>query len=294
MESNKRNRPGKKENIMFILHMSLFICLGFIIILVVIRFILPAFVFFPSARLEATPAVLNIPFEDVTLTASDNTKLHAWYIPAPNSRANLLFFHGNGGNISYCLDSVKIFHELGLSVFILSYRGYGQSEGRPSIRGINLDALAAWHWLVDEKKIPASNIIVFGFSLGGAVAMELQRSVTPGALILESTFSSLADMSPFPASVAPFFLGGDYWNSIKTARGLTVPTLVIHSPQDSVVPYQQGKRLYEAVGANESITEKTFLEIQGDHNSGFLQSLEVYAAGLELFLTKHLFASFDN
>lgn len=247
-----------------------------------LRFAVPVFVFFPTSRIEHTPAAINLYFEDVTLTTQDNVRLHAWYIPVPNARATLLFFHGNGGNISHRLSSIDIFHDLGLSVFILSYRGYGQSRGRPSIRGTKLDALAAWQWLTEYRKIPAENIVVFGRSLGGAVAMELMRSVTPGALILESTFSSLADMSPFPARIAPFLLGGDFWNSVETAATLTIPTLCIHSQRDEVVPFRQGRRIYEAVAS-----EKTFLEIHGGHNTGFMQSLEIYTAGLDRFLTAH-------
>ena len=265
----------------------LFLCIAIILLLAAIRLILPLFVFRPSARIESTPASLNLPFEELMLTTSDNVRIHGWYISAPNARATLLFFHGNSGNISHRLNSIKIFQDLGLSVLIVSYRGYGQSEGRPSINGTKLDALAAWQWLREDKKIPADRIVVFGRSLGGAVAMELMLSVTPGALILESTFSSLADMSPFPAPIAPLLLGGNYWNSVETAAVLNVPTLVIHSPQDEVVPYRQGRRIYEALMKGPSGAEKSFLEIQGGHNSGFMQSLEVYTAALDEFLSKH-------
>ena len=248
-----------------------------------IRFMLPRFVFMPmTRRLEYTPAEINISFEDVTLTTSDNVRLHGWYILAPNPRATLLFFHGNAGNISHRLSSIEIFYGLGLSVFIFDYRGYGQSEGKPSIDGVRLDALAAWRWLTEDRKIPSGKIIAFGRSLGGAVAMELTRSVTPGALILESAFSSLSDMSPFPASIAPLLLGGDFWNSVDTAASLTIPTLCIHSQNDEVIPYSQGRRVYEAAAS-----EKTFLEIHGDHNTGFEQSYDIYTAGLDRFLTKY-------
>ena len=260
----------------------LYILLGLVLLLAGIRLVLPRFVFFPSSSIRTTPVELNLPFEDVDLISPDNVRLHGWYVPAPQTRATLLFFHGNSGNMSHRLESIKIFHDLGLSVFIISYRGYGQSEGRPSIRGVNLDALAAWQWLTEDRKIPADKIVVFGRSLGGAVATELMRSVKPGALILESTFSSLADMSPFPAPIAPFLMGGDFWNSAKTAASLSIPTLVIHSPQDEVVPYSQGRRLYEAVGSG----EKTFFEIRGGHNSGFMQSVEIYIPALDGFLTR--------
>ena len=265
------------------LFFKILLCFGiFLASLIPLRFLLPWFVFFPTKTLVQTPLAANLTFDDVFITTDDEITLHGWWIPAPNARAHLLFFHGNGGNISHRIDSIKIFHDLGLSVFIVSYRGYGQSEGRPSIPGTALDAFSAWQWLTEEKKVPADNIVVFGRSLGGAVAMELMLSAVPGALILESTFSSLSDMTPFPAFMAPFLLGGDFWNSAKTAEGLSVPTLVIHSPRDDVVPYRQGRRIYEAAGS-----EKTFLEIQGNHNSGFMQSSEVYLAGLESFLAKH-------
>lgn len=267
---------------------KLFVFLAFIFIFLAgIRFVLPFFVFMPSTRLETTPAALNLPFLDVFLAAQDNIRLHGWYIPAPKPRATLLFFHGNAGNISHRLGSIQIFHDLGLSVFILSYRGFGQSEGRPSINGTKLDALAAWQWLTEYKKIPAGNIVVFGRSLGGAVAMELMRSATPGALIIESTFSSLAGMSPFPPAIAPFLLGGNFWNSVETAAGLTIPTLVIHSPQDEIVPFSHGRRIYEAARQANAASETTFLEIHGSHNAGFMQSFEIYFAALDGFLTRH-------
>ena len=257
------------------------LCLVLILLLVGVRFVLPYFIFYPSSRIEATPAALNLTFEDVYLTTHDHVRLHGWYIPAPNARATLLFFHGNAGNISHRLSSIKIFHDLGLSVFIFDYRGYGQSEGRPTIIGTEIDALTAWEWLTEDRKIPASSIVVFGRSLGGAIAMELMLSATPGALILESTFASLANMSPFPAPFAPILTGGDFWVSVHTAASLSIPTLCIHSPQDEIIPYRQGRRIYEAVAS-----EKTFLEIQGDHNSGFMQSLDVYVEGLDHFLTR--------
>ena len=269
---------------MFILYLGL----GLIFLLLIgIRLVLPRFVFIPSTDIRATPMEIDLPFDDITMTASDNVRLQAWYIPAVNARATLLFFHGNSGNISHRLDSLRIFNELGLSVFIPSYRGYAQSQGRPSIKGVNLDALAAWKWLTEDKQIPAENIIVLGQSLGGAVAMELMRSVTPGAIILESTFSSLADMTPFPAPVAPMLLGGDFWNTVKTARDLNVPTLCIHSQEDDVIPYSQGRRIFEAAGSNGNFNEKTFLEIQGGHNSGFLESLNIYTDGLNSFITEY-------
>jgi fermentation-respiration switch protein FrsA (DUF1100 family) len=243
-------------------------------------------VFHPTRELAYTPAIVNLSFENVAITTSDGIRLHGWYIPAPTKdpRGTLLFCHGNAGNISDRIESIEIFHQLGLSVLIYDYRGYGQSEGGLSISGVTLDALAAWSWLTEERNVPAEKIVVFGRSLGGAVAMELMRYVTPRALILESTFSSLPEMVriPFLAPVARL-VTGDIWNSADMASVLTVPTLCIHSPDDWIVPYRLGKRLYEAIAS-----EKSFVEIRGSHNEGFLDSWDIYVPALDVFLTKYL------
>jgi fermentation-respiration switch protein FrsA (DUF1100 family) len=246
------------------------------------RFLLPWAVFKPTAALSLTPAARGIAFEDVILTTSDGVRIHGWYVPAPDARAVLLFFHGNSGNISNRIDSIEIFHDLGLSVFIIDYRGYGRSEGRLSIAGTTLDGLAAWRWLTEEKGAPAENVVVFGRSLGGAIAVDLTRYAEPGALILESTFSSLPDMVrvDFLAPLARLIIG-DVWNSVDVVSTLVVPTLCIHSPDDWIVPYRLGKRLYDAVAG-----EKTFVEIRGGHNEGFMESIAVYRPALDAFLTK--------
>ena len=254
-----------------------------VLILAFMRILLPGIVFKPTAEIVTTPAVMGVPFDDVTFAASDGVRLNGWYIPAQGARATLLFFHGNAGNISHRIDSIKIFHDLGLSVFIIDYRGYGRSEGRVSIPGVTLDALAAWKWLTEEKKIPPEKIVVFGRSVGGAVAMELMRHVVSGALILESTFSSLPEMIkiPYMAPLARLLIG-DVWNSAEAAGALTTPTLCIHSPDDWIVPYRLGRRLYDAVSS-----EKTFVQILGGHNEGFLKSIDVYQPALDVFLKEH-------
>jgi fermentation-respiration switch protein FrsA (DUF1100 family) len=255
------------------------------LLLVGARIFLPWLVFRPTGEIVATPAALDLPFDDITLTASDGTRLNGWYIPAPDARGALLFFHGNAGNISNRLDSIQIFHGLGLSVFIIDYRGYGRSEGALSIPGSALDALAAWRWLTEVKKVRGDKIVVFGRSLGGAIAMELMRQVKPKALILESTFSSLPEAAVKVSFLAPLarLVLGDVWNSAEAASALTVPTLCIHSPDDWSVPYSLGRRLYDAVAS-----EKAFVEIRGGHNEGFLDSIDIYRPALDGFLTKHL------
>jgi pimeloyl-ACP methyl ester carboxylesterase len=148
----------------------------------------------PSRQLAASPADIGLAYESVTLTTSDDVRIHGWFVPAPGAKGTLLFFHGNAGNISHRLDSLQIFHDLGLSCLIIDYRGYGRSEGAVSEQGTYLDAEAAWNYLAETRKIPAREIIVFGRSLGAAIAAYTASRHRPGALILESAFTSVPDM----------------------------------------------------------------------------------------------------
>lgn len=253
------------------------------IVVVVLRYFIIWIIFQPSGHITWTPDQGGFDYENVYFAASDGVKINGWYINCENSRGTVLFFHGNAGNISHRGDTIRIFNSLAMSVFIIDYRGYGESEGSPSIKGVGKDALAAWNWLFSEKRIPAQKILIFGRSLGGAVAVELMKDVRPKAAILESTFSALADMAGFDF-LSPFvsLLVGGAWNSVQTAVNIDTPTLCIHSPEDDVVPYRLGKRLFDALAG-----EKQFYEINGDHNYGFMLSMPEYKERLDEFLTVH-------
>ncbi len=195
----------------------------------------------------------------------------------------ILFFHGNGGNISHRLGSLEMFHRLGLSTFIIDYRGYGQSEGSPSEQGTYLDAEAAWRYLVEERQIPPTQIIVFGELLGGAVAAWLAQTHSPQALILLSTFTSIPDMG---AQTYPFMpvrlLARIQYNTLARMSEINCPVLIVHGQEDEIVPYGHGQRLFEL--ANQP---KEFLEIKGSHNEGVIISAVQYEAGLATFAAKY-------
>lgn len=249
-----------------------------------LRFILPWIVLQPTAEITYTPESNGMAYEDVTLTTEDGVKISGWYVPAKFPRGTLLFFHGNAGNLSNRVDSIDVFHRLGISVFIIDYRGYGRSEGTRSLDGTALDALAAWKWLTEERAVPADDIVVFGRSIGGAVAMQLMRHIQPRALILESTFSSMPDLVrvDFLVPLARFVIG-DVFNSVEVAQALDVPVLCIHSSGDKIVPYRYGKRLYDAIASE----EKAFVDIHGGHNEGYFESYDIYAPALDAFFTEH-------
>jgi pimeloyl-ACP methyl ester carboxylesterase len=233
--------------------------------------------------LAVTPAASGLAFDDVRFATADGMSLHGWFVPAANAERVVLFCHGNAGNISHRLDSIRIFHELGLSVFIFDYRGYGLSDGRPSEEGTYRDAEGAWNYLRDARGFSDDRIVVYGHSLGAAIAAHVARRRRPAALILESAFTSVADV----ASRHYWFLPVRRLSRFEYATAALVhdveaPTLVIHSPQDEITPIEQGRAVYEQ--ANEP---KVFLEIQGDHNAGFLLSGTRYTQGLRRFLSEH-------
>ena len=241
--------------------------------------------FQPSSRLLATPDDAGMPYETVRLDTDDGETLHGWWIPTPDvSRGTLLFFHGNAGNISGRLESVQQFHQLGLNVLIVDYRGYGQSTGAPSEEGIYNDASACWQYLTDERGIPAGDIVVFGRSMGGGPATWIASRHRPGAVILESVFTSVPDVGAHHYPFLPVkTLATNQFDNASRVGAINAPLLSIHSRNDRVVPFELGRQVYEAAPA-----PKRFLEIEGGHNDGFLVSSEAYLRAIDGFLEKHL------
>jgi fermentation-respiration switch protein FrsA (DUF1100 family) len=241
----------------------------------------------PTRAIEATPAAIGLPFEDVHLVTADDIHLHGWFVPATSPRGTLLFNHGNAGNISHRLDSVALFHSLGLNVLIYDYRGYGDSEGKPTENGTYRDAMAAWKYLQEERGIAAQDIVIFGRSLGAAIAVDLASQVPAAGVILESAFTSVPDMAAtlYPWLPARILARYHYDNAAKIGR-ITSPLLVMHSQDDEIIPYSQGEELFAR--ANQP---KQFLRLQGGHNDGNHVSRDLYTHTLEQFLPAVLPAS---
>ncbi|MCP4133380.1 MAG: alpha/beta hydrolase [bacterium] len=240
--------------------------------------------FHPVKSIRETPAEINLSYETVFIRTKDKEKLHAWWIPVKQSRGTVLFCHGNAGNISHRLESIQIFHSLKLDVFIFDYRGYGKSTGEPSEEGTYLDAAAARDYLLSQKKIPHGKIIVFGRSLGGAVATRFASQTTPVMLILESTFSSAYDVGKFHKPGLPVgLIIGDTYNSAEYIAKVSCPVLIIHSTEDEMIPYKLAQKLF-----SHAKEPKEFVTIHGSHNGGFIDSRKTYVPALEKFITRHL------
>ncbi|HJO92215.1 MAG TPA: alpha/beta hydrolase [Victivallales bacterium] len=268
-----------------------------ILVLFVIYFLIVLFlfliqkklIFHPRKEIVANPGDINLQYEEITFFSSDNIKLNGWFIPniklidsgEQSNEKVILFSHGNAGNISNRLDTVNIFHSLGYSVFVYDYREYGKSEGKITEKGLYNDARAAWNYLTEKRGFLPNDIVVAGRSLGGAVAAKLASSVNPFALIIESTFTSIPDMAlrlypyfPFKSIIRFKLSNTVFMTKIKS------PVLLIHSFDDELVPIEHGKILFNMLNN----TKKEFLEINGDHNTGFIDSIDEYKKGIKAFL----------
>ncbi len=237
----------------------------------------------PGRALIGSPLNVGLAYEDVAIETADNVRLHGWWVPG-HSQYALLFFHGNAGNISHRLDSIKLFHDLGLSVLIIDYRGYGASEGRTREAGTYEDAEAAWAYLTETRSLAAENIVIFGRSLGGAIAAWLAARRSPAGLIVESAFTSVPELAQ---ALYPF-LPARWLSRFKYATreyiaSVAAPVLIVHSRDDEIAPFRHGEAIFEA--ANEP---RAFLELNGSHNDAHASNVADYAAGLSAFLSQQV------
>lgn len=234
---------------------------------------------FAGDKLIATPQRLGLVYEEVFFTAADGVRLHGWYVPVGEARGVVLFLHGNAGNISHRLESIERFHRLGLSVFIFDYRGYGQSKGRPSEAGTYRDARAAWDWLLQAKSADQEKIVIFGRSLGGAIAAQLASQVRPAGLIVESAFTSVPDAAAQIYWFLPVRLLARFqYNTREALARVACPVLIVHSRDDEIIPFSHGQALFAAAPQ-----ARHFLELRGGHNDAIFTSMREYEAGLRNF-----------
>lgn len=258
--------------------------LGYLLILIILYFKQVSIIFYPTKEIFQTPKDIGLDFEELALKTSDGVNISAWYIPARDERGAILMCNGNAGNISYRIDLIHIFNSLNLSILIFDYRGFGKSEGKPTEKGTYLDAEAAWDYLINIKHYPATKIILYGQSLGGAIAAEMALRHRPAALIIESGFKSAPELgSKFFPFIPVKLISRFHYSTIEKINKIDCPKLIIHSPDDEIVPYSHGTALFE-----KAREPKEFLKIKGDHNEGFLLSGKVYTDGLDRFISKYL------
>jgi len=266
-----------------ILTLLLILGIGYLMLLAFVYFRQGSLLYYPMGEILHTPADIGLDFDELTVKTRDGVVLFGWYIPARQERGVVLFCHGNAGNISHRLDSIRIFHDLGLTVCIFDYRGYGKSKGSPTESGTYLDAEAIWDYLIMVKRVPQEKIILFGRSLGSAVAAHLTLTHHAGALIIESGFTSVPDLGEKYFPYLPIRLLSRFrYATIEKIDRIHVPKLFIHSPRDEIIPYSHGVALF-----GKAAEPKEFLRIMGGHNEGFLLSGETYTTGLDAFISKY-------
>lgn len=216
--------------------------------------------FFPSQEIKTTPGDVGLFYEDVWLSVSSGIgkkeRLHGWWMPGAFPTNNiLLYLHGNGENIGANVQHAKRFQELGFSVFMIDYRGYGQSEGRfPVEKRIYQDAEVAWNYLVGERGIKAEDIFIYGHSLGGAIAIDLaSRHPDIAGAIVQSSFTSIWDIIDFQPIYYRLFpkklLIHQRFDSISKVKSLRMPILLIHGICDRTVPATMSQALFDAITA---------------------------------------------
>jgi fermentation-respiration switch protein FrsA (DUF1100 family) len=238
---------------------------------------------FPATReIYRDPGDFGWDFEDVWLKVGEKDRSHGWFIPLENARGVALFSHGNAGNIADRLESIDLLRQFGFSVFAYDYGGYGKSSGSPSETRCYQDIRAAWKYLTSDRGLSPDEILLFGRSLGGAITIDLATEVQPAAVIVESTFLSVPDVAKAVFPWLPvYWIRQHRMASKEKIAQIKSPLLIVHSTQDTLIPFSHGQKLYELATAE----PKAFLEIQGNHNDGFVTSIETYRAGWEQFLT---------
>jgi fermentation-respiration switch protein FrsA (DUF1100 family) len=246
-------------------------------------------IYVPERAIQMTPQDEGLTYEDVWFPATDGVRLHGWLVPAPDARFTLVWFHGNAGNISHRVDNVKALHrslDRGLlpNIFIFDYRGYGQSAGSHSDLSEEAtyhDADGALAYLAGRQDLVRTRLVYFGRSLGAAIAVEAAKRRPPAALILETPFTSITDMARAALPLLPVgALLRTKYDSLSKIPEIRVPLLVLHGDRDDVVPYEQGRRLFEA--ANQP---KTFYTIRGArHNDTYIVGGQPYFDAWARFL----------
>ena len=224
----------------------------------------PRLVFFPSAGEARTPASLGIEFDAVRLPTSDGETLVAWQLEPKEPIADVVYFHGNGGNLSVWLPVFAVLHTHRLRVLAVDYRGYGLSSGRPSEEGVYRDAEAVAQYAARHRTKSVERPLVFwGRSLGGPIAAAATRVVRPDGLILESSFTDKAAVIRSQPVLRMLNVFGAYrFETVKLLGDFSSPVLVLHGRRDSIVPFALGRELFDRLD-----TPKRFVEIMGaDHN----------------------------
>ena len=255
------------------------------------------FIFFPEDHLDATPSAIDLAYEEVWIDVGEGAQagtVHGWWIPMTaethaETAPVILYFHGNGSNLGDLIEMAQHFHQLGWHSFLIDYRGYGLSQGPfPNEQRVYEDAIAAWHYLVEDRQIDPQRIVAYGHSLGGAIAIDLAtRQPTMAGVIAEGSFTSMYAMATRQGRYQ--FLPVDWlltqrFNSLEKVRSLTIPVLFLHGEQDQTVPPAMSQALHKATSAPSSFV----LIPEAGHNNVPTIGGEIYTTAIQSFVAHHI------
>ena len=239
--------------------------------------------YFPEKALESSPEMFGMVYGKIQVPSTDSAQLVCWIIPsADTSTLWLLYLHGNAGNIAKTgyVEHYAQLHRLGLNILAVDYRSYGESSGHPSEQGLYDDARAAYGYLTSMQHVPPERIVVYGYSLGSAVAIDLVGRVPSAGLIVEGAFTSITDVGAELYPLIPVhWLAKSRFSSMEKISAITVPKLFLHARDDQTIPIRFGRRLFDM--AREP---KTFLEVKGNHESAHNVDAPLFYAGIRQFL----------
>ncbi|MDA0737381.1 MAG: alpha/beta hydrolase [Nitrospirae bacterium] len=238
------------------------------------------FAFHPHPGNQVVPHLVDPTIQEVFFNAADGVTLQAFFVPRPDSDRVVLFLHGNAGNASHRLEDAVHLASLGTNVFLLSYRGYGKSEGSPSEQGVYTDGRSALTFIQSELGFTVDRTVIFGRSIGSAVAIEIAQGLSVAGLVLVSPFSSGRDFARAQGLFWIAWVMGEPFNSIEKISRVTAPVLFLHGDQDDIVPIDLGRKLFE-----QCRSPKTWKSIPGaGHNDLIQRAGTKYWEGIQEFM----------
>lgn len=274
----------------FLIRLAFLVAVAVVTLMVVGAINKNRLIFYPVAEIWESPKQYGLNFEEIWLKTKDGDSVKAWRLRSADRRGpTVILLQGNAGNMSMMTGRMITMYQMGLTVVSVDYPGYGESSGRPSEEGAYQAAEALWQLVAADGVLP-EEIIIYGFSLGGGVASWLAAEHPPAALVLDSTFTRLRDVPSrhLPLLTPVFFLilGNAFDTQARLARDIKCPLLVVHSPEDRVVPYELGRELFEAYRSG----PKEMVAGVGDHTD-FLINQTAYAAGIQRLLDRRAAAA---